>query len=108
MGLYKCDELLPFCQRLLWLSNVKEALGYIPTEFGLTYEEIKGLVLLGEESGKKLQKEQYDMNKKTASGSGAGVGGMPPGIEIAKAPGVYKTKLDIPDMPRDVGNLGKK
>lgn len=61
---YKCHELLPYAQRIIWLSSVKESLGYIPEEFGLEYLDIRLLVVLQEENGKKMAVENYKMRQK--------------------------------------------
>jgi len=57
---YDCADLMPFISRVLWLNGVREALGHIPDWFELNREEIRGMVILREESSKKMQ---YDSNK---------------------------------------------
>ena len=57
---YSCDHLLPYAQYILWLSNVKEALGHIPQDFDLDHDAIVALVILLDETNKK---SQYDMNE---------------------------------------------
>ena len=65
---YDADYLLPFVERILWLSTVKEALGHVP--FKLSHDEIVAMVILQTEINKK---SQYDINKsKIQSGSGSG------------------------------------
>lgn len=55
---------MPFVSRILWLNCVREALGHIPDWFELNREEIRGMVILREESSKKVQ---YDSNKSRES-----------------------------------------
>lgn len=62
---FKCEDLLPFAYRILWLSAVKEAVGYIPNYIPLDYEELRGLVVLEEERGKKLASDHYRMKQET-------------------------------------------
>ena len=52
---YDAEYLLPFAERVLWLSNVKEALGYIP--FELSHDEIVALVILLSEVNKKSRQD---------------------------------------------------
>ena len=71
---YDADYLLPFVERILWLSSVKEALGHVP--FKLSHDEIVAMVILQTEINKK---SQYDINKsKIQSGSGSGSGSGQP------------------------------
>ena len=49
LDFYKCQHLHDFAERILWLRDVKEALGYIPKSFGLVYDEIVGLTILLQE-----------------------------------------------------------
>ncbi|MDP4272613.1 MAG: hypothetical protein Q8909_21195 [Bacteroidota bacterium] len=60
---YDCYNLIPLAQRVIWLSNVKEALGYIPPAFELTHLEIKLLVVLQEEQSKKVAYNSYKMKQ---------------------------------------------
>lgn len=60
---YDCADLLPFADRILELSTVKEALGYIPPDFGLTHEEIRGLVILQQEIAKKQQFDSWKLSQ---------------------------------------------
>lgn len=62
---YDCAEYLPYVQHIFWLSNVKEAVGRIP--FNLEYEDIRCLVILQEEIGKKSTKQSQEMSKKGKS-----------------------------------------
>ena len=64
LDFFKCQDLLPLAERILWLSDVKEALGYIPENFNLTYYEIFGLVLLGRERSLYESYEAYKARKK--------------------------------------------
>ena len=63
---YDCGDLLPFCYRIIYLSNVKEALGNIPKSFQLSSQEITSLIILKSEQDKKVQKE-LQKNKKDAN-----------------------------------------
>jgi hypothetical protein len=58
-----CAELMPLVQRILWLGNVKEALGYIPDSFSINYIEIKGLVLLKQEQNRKMAYDSWQLKK---------------------------------------------
>ena len=49
LDLYQCQHLSDFVTRIFWLSDVKEALGYIPKSFDIVYDEILGLVTLVQE-----------------------------------------------------------
>jgi hypothetical protein len=60
LDFYDCYHLLSTADRIIWLGSVKEALGYIPNNFGLTHFEIRLLVILHEEQNKKMS---YDMYK---------------------------------------------
>jgi hypothetical protein len=60
LDFYDCYNLLPLADRIIWLAGVKEALSYIPRDFGLTHLEIRLLVILHEEQNKKMS---YDMYK---------------------------------------------
>jgi hypothetical protein len=60
LDFYNCADLLPFINRVLWLNGVREALGHIPDWFELNREEIRSMVILREETSKKMQ---YDSNK---------------------------------------------
>lgn len=60
-----CEELIPFANRILWLSAVKEAVGYIPDYICMDYEELRGLVVLQEERDKKMAMENYKMRRET-------------------------------------------
>lgn len=54
IDMYNCRDLLPFVSRLFYLDAVREALGTIPAYFTvLTYEEIRGLVIVCDEKGKR-------------------------------------------------------
>lgn len=64
LNFYKCHDLMPFVTRVFWLSNVKEALGYIPREFDIDYMEIKSLVILNQEQARKTAFESYKMREK--------------------------------------------
>ena len=46
---YQCQHLYPFCERVMWLSDVKEVLGYIPAEFNVVHDEILALTVLLQE-----------------------------------------------------------
>lgn len=60
---FECEEYLPFAYRLIWLSSVKEVLGYIPDWFHLSYAEIRGLVILHDESAKKLAHDNWNQKQ---------------------------------------------
>lgn len=60
LSFYDAYEYLPFCHRIVWLSSVKEALGYIPSCFKLDYREIVALVILQDEISKRTS---HDMRK---------------------------------------------
>lgn len=64
-----CVDLLPFVRRLFWLCNVKEALGCIPSNFNLSYEEINGMVIVVEEQAKKIAMENRKMRDQQTSSS---------------------------------------
>ena len=55
---YECEDLLPYVDHLMWLSRVKETLGFLP--FKVDYETICCLVILQEEINKK---SAYDSQK---------------------------------------------
>ena len=60
LDFYECWDLYPFAERILWLDDVKEAVGHIPKNFNLSYQEIVGLTILMKE---KRLKESYDAYK---------------------------------------------
>lgn len=60
LEIFDCGELLPFANWIIFLGSVKEAIGHIPTNFELTYEEIKALVILADENMKKQTKEMQE------------------------------------------------
>jgi hypothetical protein len=64
-GREECDDVMPFVQRIFWLSSVREALGWIPNNFDLSYEEVLGLVWLQQESNKKLQYDNWKMSQES-------------------------------------------
>ena len=57
---YDCADLLPFAMRIVYLYNVKEALGSIPSSFGLSHQEISALVILQSEYSMKSQKDMLE------------------------------------------------
>ena len=61
--MYDCRNLLSLARRILWLASVREAVGKIP--WRLDYMEIKLLVVLKEEEGKKLAYESYKRAEET-------------------------------------------
>lgn len=66
LDFYDCADLLPFIERIVWLTTVKEALGYLPvSHFKLNYEEIRGLTILVEESNKKMQQDNLQMKRES-------------------------------------------
>jgi len=73
---YDCDDLLPFANRVFWLNGVREALGHIPNWFNITHEEIRSLVILREETSKKMQHESF-IAKREASQTKAQTPKMP-------------------------------
>lgn len=66
LDFYDCDYLLPYVQRILWLSSVKEAVGRIPDDFHLSYDEIEGLVILAEEIHKKTLYDHQRVSSETS------------------------------------------
>ena len=64
---YDCEEIIPFCERIMWLGNVKEALGKIPDNFRIDWDEIRGLVILQEEVSKKIQHDQLESRREAES-----------------------------------------
>ncbi len=63
LTIFDCADLLPLANRVIWLANVKEALGYIPEWFKLTYQEIKLLVILKEENSLKMACDSYQTKR---------------------------------------------
>jgi hypothetical protein len=79
LDFYDCYDLMPLASRIIWLSSVKEAIGRIPDDIDVDYDEIRYLVLLQEEQNKKLAYENYRMrqdNKKTQNSSAADMNQM--------------------------------
>ena len=64
---YDCAYMLPFAERIQWLSSVKEVLGTIPSSFNVTRDEIVGLVILNSEVCKKSQFDIYRSKQKQKS-----------------------------------------
>ena len=60
---YNCEDLLPLARRIIWLSSVKEAVGYIPNYIPMDYEELQCLIVLHDEQNKKMAYENYKMKK---------------------------------------------
>jgi hypothetical protein len=65
LDFYQCDDLLPLAQRIIWLSSLKEVLGYIPNYIPIDYEELRYLVALHEEQNKKMAYDSYKMNEES-------------------------------------------
>lgn len=65
LDFYECDEVVPFCERIIWLANVKEALGGFPNAINLDYTEIRGLVIYSGETQKKMQSENLRARRKS-------------------------------------------
>lgn len=63
IDIFNCFDVLPLAHRIIWLSSVKEAVGYIPDDIPIDYEELKYLVVLQEERDKKLSYENYKMRQ---------------------------------------------
>ena len=57
---YDCADLLPFAMHIVYLYNVKEALGSIPPSFDLSHQEISALVMLQSEYSMKSQKDMLE------------------------------------------------
>ena len=49
LDFYECQYLHPFCERVIWLADVKESLGYIPRDFDVNHDEIVALTILLQE-----------------------------------------------------------
>ena len=62
---FDCGDLLPFAYRVLWLSSVKEVMGYIPDYIPIDYEELKSLVILQSERDRKVASDHYRMKKES-------------------------------------------
>ena len=60
LDFYECWDLYPLAERIIWLSDVREAVGHIPKDFSLSYQEILGLTALMQE---KRLKEAYEAHK---------------------------------------------
>jgi hypothetical protein len=60
---YDCYELLPYANHIIWLSSVKEVMGYIP--FKIEYDDIRLLIVLHEEMNKKQVKDSQDMQNES-------------------------------------------
>lgn len=62
---YNCADFLPFVRRIIWIGNVKEALGYVPDDFCLNYDEITALVILQTEVSRKSQKDLNESKERS-------------------------------------------
>lgn len=72
LDFYDCADLLPYANYILWLASLKEAIGYIPPDFNLSYMDMRCLVVLREESGKKMMHdalEAREASRKSGSSS---------------------------------------
>lgn len=56
---------MPFVSRIFWLVSVKEALGMIPPNFDLSYDEILGLVWYQQEVAKKMGYDSWKMSQES-------------------------------------------
>ncbi len=65
LDFYDCADLLPFAQRVIWLSSIKEALGYVPRYIPIDYEELQALVILNEEQNKKISYENFRLRRES-------------------------------------------
>ena len=64
LDFYDADYLLPFAERVIWLSNIKEAVGHVP--FELSHAEIVAMVILQAEVN---MKSQQDINESKRQGN---------------------------------------
>lgn len=65
LDMYDCHEYMPFANRVFWLASVKEVMGHIPDFFDVDYDEIRGLVWLSQESGNKIQYDNWKMDQQS-------------------------------------------
>jgi hypothetical protein len=61
---FDCEDLLPLAGRIIRLSSIKEALGYIPDNLiPVDYEELQYLLIYHEEQNKKMAYENWKMQQ---------------------------------------------
>lgn len=65
LELYNCADFIPFVNRIFWLDSIREALGFIPAWVNLSYMEIRGLVILKDELGKRTAFNSWKMQKES-------------------------------------------
>ena len=63
---FDCYDYLAFAYRLIWLASIREALGYIPDWLHLSYDEMKGLVILHDESAKKMAYDNWQIRQESS------------------------------------------
>jgi hypothetical protein len=61
LDFYDCSDLIPTAHRILRLSAIKEALGCIPNDIPVDYEDLCHLLILQDEYNKKVGYENYKM-----------------------------------------------
>jgi hypothetical protein len=63
---FNCEDLLPFCYRIIHLANVKEVLGMIPKYYGVDEDDIAALIILKDESGKKMSADAKSASERSS------------------------------------------
>ena len=63
LDFYDCYDLMPLASRIIWLSSLNEAVGRIPDDIDLDYDELRLLVVLQEEQNKKMAYDNYEIRQ---------------------------------------------
>ena len=67
LDFYKCWDLYPFAERIFWLNDVREAVGYIPDDFNLSRQEIVGLTAFMQEKRLHEASEMYKSKQQASA-----------------------------------------